>query len=77
MTVTEIEIDERGRASLKGAGLRPGRYRVTSAGGAATLERVVSYTETELLALRDGQVAAVHEAFANGSLETVTPDDLP
>ena len=50
---------------------------MTSAGGAATLERVVSYTETELLALRDGQVAAVHEAFANGSLETVTPDDLP
>jgi len=77
MTVTEIEIDERGRASLKGAGLQPGRYRVISAGGAATLERLVSYTETELLALRSERIAAVHEAIDNGTLETVIPDDLP
>lgn len=77
MAVTEIEIDEQGRASFKGTGLQPGRYRVMSTGGAATLEKLVSYTETELLALRSERIAAVHGAIDSGIVETVTADDLP
>lgn len=77
MTITEIEIDDRGRTSLKSAGLAPGRYRVIASANAATFERVISYTETELLALQDGKVAAAHQALADGTLKTVSPDDLP
>lgn len=77
MTITEIEIDPRGRTSLKSAGLAPGRYRVTATENAATFERVVSYTETELLALQDSKVAADRQAFHEGTLKMVRPDDLP
>lgn len=35
------------------------------------------YTETEQLALKDPKVRAALEAFHDGTLKTVTPDDLP
>lgn len=74
---TEIEIDSRGRASLKSTGLTPGRYRVVVSENAATMTRVESYTETEILALQDAKIAAAHRAFHAGTTKTVSPDDLP
>lgn len=77
VTVTEVEVDSRGRVSLKSTGLAPGRYRVTVAGNSATLDRVFSYTETELLALQSSKVAEARKDYRNGTLKTVTPKDLP
>lgn len=78
MTMIEIDVDDRGRASLKSAGVAPGRYRVAPlTAGAFKLDRVTSYTEAELLALSDPAVIEAHSA-ARATPERFTPaDDLP
>ena len=42
MAITEVEVDQRGRTSLKSAGIQPGRYRVTTTGTTIQLEPVTS-----------------------------------
>lgn len=77
MTVTEIEVDDRGRASLRGAGIAPGRYRVSRAGDAFKLERVKSYTDAELFALSDPEVIEAHQSIRNHPDQYSPADDLP
>lgn len=77
MTVTEIEVDDRGRASLRGAGIAPGRYRVTQVGDAFKLERIKSYTDAELLALSDPEVLAAHQTIRSNPEQYTPADDLP
>ncbi|MDD7963091.1 hypothetical protein [Microbacterium thalli] len=77
MTMIEIDVDERGRASLKSAGVAPGRYRVSRNADAFKFEPVKSYTTAELLALSDPVVIAAHKAVRE-TPELYTPaDDLP
>lgn len=77
MTMIEVDVDERGRASLKSAGVQPGRYRVSTNAGAFKFEPVKSYTAAELLALGDSEVIAAHRAVRE-TPELYTPaDDLP
>jgi hypothetical protein len=77
MTITEIEVDERGRASLKSAGVAPGRYRVSQVADAFKLELVKSYTATELLALNDQQVREAHQAMREAPERFTPAADLP
>lgn len=78
MTVSEIDVDPRGRASMKSAGVQPGRYRVTvEESGSVTLDPVRSFTRAELLALNDEQVRAKFSALHRGELETVTSNKRP
>lgn len=78
MTTIEIDVDDRGRASLKSGGVAPGRYRLAALSSSAfKLDRVTSYTEAELLALSDPTIIEAHAA-ARKTPERYTPaDDLP
>lgn len=77
MTMIEIDVDERGRASLKSGGVAAGRYRISALPGAFKLERVQSHTAAELLALGDSDIVAAHRAMRS-SPELFTPaEDLP
>lgn len=77
MTMMEIDVDDRGRASLKSAGVAPGRYRVSRTAAAIKLELVSSYTAAELLALSDPDLIEAHQ-IARQHPERFTPaDDLP
>lgn len=77
MTMMEIDVDDRGRASLKSAGVAPGRYRVSRTAAAIKLELVSSYTAAELLALSDPHLIEAHQ-IARQYPERFTPaDDLP
>ena len=77
MATCEIEVDARGRASLKSAGVAQGRYRVSAIGSSIKLEPVLSYTRAEILALSDPEVRAAHDRFREDP-ESFTPaDDLP
>lgn len=77
MTMIEIDVDERGRASLKSAGVAPGRYRVSQSAAAFKLEPVRSYTAAELMALSDPHVIEAHQ-IARQHPERFTPaSDLP
>ncbi|MDO9063203.1 MAG: hypothetical protein Q7U41_01415 [Microbacterium sp.] len=77
MTMIEIDVDERGRASLKSAGVAPGRYRVSRSGDAFRFEAVKSYTAAELLALSDPTVIAAHQAVRDTPERYSPADDLP
>lgn len=77
MTMIEIDVDERGRASLKSAGVAPGRYRVSRVANAFKFEPVKSYTEGELLALSDPIVLAAHERIRENPDQFTPADDLP
>ncbi len=77
MTMIEIDVDTRGRASLKAAGVSAGRYRVSRIEDAFKLEPVRSYTATELLALNDSVIRAKHQKM-HDSPELFSPaSDLP
>ncbi len=77
MSVVEIEVDKRGRASLKAAGITQGRYRVTRMDHHYVLEPVISYTEAELAALQDEKVRAAHQAAERGETEFSSSAELP
>jgi len=77
MTMIEIDVDERGRASLKSAGVAPGRYRVSRSADAFKLEPVKSYTAAELLALSDPAVIAADQAVRENPERYTPADDLP
>ena len=77
MMATEIEVDDRGRASLRGAGIAPGRYRISQVGNAFKLEKVTSYTDAELLALSDQEVIAAHRNIRTHPEHYTPADDLP
>lgn len=77
MTIIEIDVDERGRASLKSAGVPPGRYRISKAADAFKIEPVNSYTTGELLALSDPQVLAAHQAIQDTPERFTPAEDLP
>jgi len=77
MTMMEIDVDDRGRASLKSAGVAPGRYRVSRVEDVFKLEPVRSYTEAELLALGDPHVIAAHQSIQQTPERYTPADDLP
>ena len=77
MTMVEIDVDNRGRASLKSAGVKPGRYRVSRVADSFTFEPVESYTSAELLALSDPKVLAAHLVAREASERFTPADDLP
>lgn len=78
MAVKEIDIDDRGRTSLKAAGVKPGRYRITTRNEETfVLEVVQSFTRTEMAVLADPEVRAAHQAIKD-SPELFSPSpDLP
>lgn len=77
MTMIEIDVDDRGRASLKSAGVAAGRYRVSREANAFKLEPVISYTSAELLALGDPHVIAAHQLIHDAPERYTAADDLP
>lgn len=77
MAITEVEVDQRGRTSLKSAGIQPGRYRVTTTGTTIQLEPVTSYTRAELLALQDPEVKAAHQNHAQHPERATEDPNLP
>ncbi|MFK4761704.1 hypothetical protein ACI3KS_12275 [Microbacterium sp. ZW T5_45] len=77
MTMIEIDVDDRGRASLKSAGVAPGRYRVSRTADVFKLEPVRSFTTAELLALSDPAVIAAHRAIRETPEQFTPADDLP
>lgn len=77
MPTIEIDVDPRGRASLKSAGVAPGRYRITQIEDSFKLTPVTSYTQAELLALNDDVIQKAHRDARDGVTEFVTSDELP
>lgn len=77
MSMIEIDVDERGRASLKSAGVAPGRYRVSRVADAFKLEPVTSFTNAELLALSDSEILAAHRAIRDTPERFTPASDLP
>lgn len=68
MSTVEIEVDDRGRASLKTAGFAPGRYRVTRLENTFELAPVRSYTDAELLALSSPDIQKLHSDYQAGNI---------
>jgi hypothetical protein len=77
MTMIEIDVDDRGRASLKSAGVSPGRYRVSQIADAFKLEPVRSYTTAEILALNDPRILEAHKSIREQPERFSPADDLP
>lgn len=74
----EIEVDDRGRVSLKKAGVAPGRYRVTvEYNGSVRMDPVSSYTQAEVSALTDSHVRDKFSALQAGQLQTVQSQNRP
>lgn len=74
----EVEVDARGRTSLKKVGVAEGRYRVTPLeDGSLRLDPLVTHTRAELLALSSPAVLKKHEDARAGRTEFVEIDDLP
>lgn len=69
---SEVDVDDRGRVSLKRLGVPAGRYRVTThADGTFTLTPVHSYTAAELAALADPTTHKRCEEVLDGTAAVV------
>jgi Mrp family chromosome partitioning ATPase len=74
----EIEVDARGRTTLKKAGAEEGRYRVTRfEDGSLRLDPLVTHTRAEILALSSPTVLKKHEDARAGRTEFVESPELP